>query len=135
MSTATLERVTNTRTVAAQNIRSFSLQAADAVRPDVVVPCLGNVVSTFVDVGSSSTQELTLIMTGLSLSTDVPSTVICQPRQNANEDFQFPDEFNVQVVTTAADQIVVRIRRADSDSGWGQDLRLDLLIFDAVNNP
>jgi hypothetical protein len=109
--------------------------AGGAATPDVVVPGLGNVVSTFVQAGSSSTRDLLLTITGLNLTTDVPATVLLQPRQSANQNFGFPDQFNVMVITTARTQFLVRIERADANSGWGQDLRLDILIVDRVNNP
>ena len=128
---------TTTRTAPVQNVRTFALQPPKEAgeRPAVFVPGLGNVVSTFVDVGSSGTQELTFTITGFSLTTDVPAAVVCQPRQNVNNDFGFPDTFGVTVITTSASQIVVRITRLDEASGWGQDLRLDMIIFDSVNNP
>ena len=131
---------TNTRkthTTTAQNVRTFSAEPSKkaGLLPAAIVPGLGNVVSTFADIGPSNTQELTVTITGFNLTTDVPAAVVCQPRQNANQDFQFPDIFGVQVVTTSATQIVVRISRLDAAGGWGQDLRLDILIFDSVNNP
>ena len=79
-----------------------------------------------------STPEIFLSITGLSLTTDVPATVLLQPRQNTNQNFGFPDQFNVMVITTARNQMLVRIERADANGGWGQDLRLDLLIVDQV---
>ncbi len=82
-----------------------------------------------------TTLELTVTITGLDLTTDVPSTVLLQPRQNANQDFGFPDLFSVMLITTARDHLVVRIARQDQGGGWGQDLRLDILIVDSVNNP
>lgn len=131
-------KYTTTRTALAQNVRTFALQLpkeAGELRPAAPVPGLGNVVSTFVDIGPSDTQELTVIIGGFSLTTDVPAAVVCQPRQNTNNDFGFPDTFGVTVITTSAIQIVVRITRLDAGSGWGQDLRLDMIIFDSVNNP
>ena len=126
----------NSRTVQARDINVFQLNlAGGAATPDAVVPGLGNVVSTFVDVGPNSTRDLLLTITGLNLTTDVPATVLLQPRQNANQNFGFPDQFNVMLITTARNQILVRIERADANGGWGQDLRLDILIVDRVNNP
>ena len=74
------------------------------------------------------------VITGLSLTADVPVTVLLRPRQKANPNFGFPDQFNVMVITTARSQMLVRIERADANGGWGQDLGLDLLV-DQVNNP
>lgn len=114
------------------NQHSASLQRKSGQpRPDVPVPGLGNVVSGFVEVGSSNSYEKTFTITNLGLSTDTPSTVLLQPRQFTNQDFGFPDEFVVMVITTARDHMVVRIRRADvAGGGWGQDLRLDVLIVE-----
>jgi hypothetical protein len=128
--------IVNHRTAPARDIQTipFNLPSG-AASPDVAVPGLGNVVTTFVDVGPNSTRDLLLTITGLNLTTDVPSTVLLQPRQNANQNFGFPDQFNVMLITTARKQLLVRIERADANGGWGQDLRLDILIVDRVNNP
>jgi hypothetical protein len=101
-------------------------------RPDVPVPGLGNVVNGYVEAGSSNSYEKTLTITSLGLSTDTPTTVLLQPRQFTNQEFNFSDEFVVMVITTARDQMVVRIRRVDvaGGGGWGQDLRLDVLIVE-----
>jgi hypothetical protein len=128
----------NHRTVPARDIRRMALHpASGAVAPNVAVPVLGNVVTTWADIGpnGSNNFELTVTITGLDLTTDVPSTVLLQPRQNANQDFGFPDLFSVMLITTARDHLVVRIARQDQGGGWGQDLRLDILIVDSVNNP
>jgi len=129
---------TTTRTVTAQNVRTLERGAGEgpskAAVPAAIIPGLGNVVSTSVDVGSSPTQALIVTIAGLSLTTDMPAAVICQPRQNLNEDLGLQDTFGVQVITTAADHIVVLITRLDSASGWDQDLRLDFVIFDQANN-
>jgi hypothetical protein len=124
------------RTVAAQDVQVFSLgQRAEREGPLAAVPGLGNVVSTFVIAGSSSTRGLRLTITGLSLTTGSPAVVLVQPRQSANQEFNFSDEFAVQIITTASDRILCRIMRLDADGGWGQDLRLDLFIVDSVINP
>jgi hypothetical protein len=124
------------KTVSAQDVQLFSLgQQADKSGPLSVVPGLGNVVTTFCIAGSSPTQDLLLTITGLNLTTDTPAVVLLQPRQSANQDFGFPDEFAVQVIDTSATELLVRIQRLDGSSGWGQDLRLDILIVDSVINP
>ena len=41
----------------------------------------------------------------------------------------------MQVIDTSATELLVRIHRLDLDSGWGQDLRLDIFIVDSVSNP
>ena len=111
---------TNSRTVEARDVKVFPLGiAGSAERPDADVPGLGNVVTTFVDVGPNNTGDLLLTITGLrSLTTDVPATFLLQPRQNANQNFGFPDQFNVVVITTARNQMLVPIERADANGGW-----------------
>jgi hypothetical protein len=125
------------KTVTVQDVQQFSLgQRTDKAGPLIAVPGLGNVVATFCVIqGPISTQELTVTIGGLNLTTDTPAVVLLQPRQAANQDFGFPDEFAVQVIDTSATQLVVRVMRLDGNSGWGQDLRLDMLIVDSVANP
>jgi len=97
------------KTVPVRDIQLFSLgQRTDQVGPLAVVPGLGNVVATYCIAGSSSTQELTLTITGLDLTTDTPAVVLLQPRQSANEDVGFPDEFRDKGLTRR------RIERRDA---------------------
>ena len=118
-------------------MQQFSLgQRTNKAGPLTAVPGLGNVVATFCIIpGPISGRELTVTIGGLNLTTDKPAVVLLQPRQAANQDFGFPDEFAVQVIDTSATQLVVRIMRLDGDGGWGQDLRLDIFIVDSVANP
>lgn len=84
----------------------------------------------FATVGSSNTPGLRFTITGLSLSTATPTVVLFRPRQSDNQENNWSDEFAVQVITTAQNQISGRVQRIDNpDSGWGQDLRLDFLII------
>jgi hypothetical protein len=60
---------------------------------------------------------------------------LTQPRQNDNVEQGFPDQFVVQIIETSTTSILVRIRRIDvsdgsNETGWGQDLRLDIFIVD-----
>jgi hypothetical protein len=60
-----------------------------------------------------------------------PRTVHCQLRNNATDPIDFPDQFACQVTRTSPGSVTVRIRRIDDGtgpSGWGQNLRLNLLI-------
>jgi hypothetical protein len=125
------------KTVTVQDVQLFSLgQRTDKVGPLAAVPGLGNVVATFCIIpGPISTHELTVTIGGLNLTTDTPAVVLLQPRQAANQDFGFPDEFAVMVIDTSATELVVRIMRLDGNDGWGQDLRLDIFIVDSVVNP
>jgi hypothetical protein len=77
---------------------------------------------------------LRFTITGLTLDTATPSVVLLQPRQSDNEEKNFGDEFAVQVVATSADRITGRVLRIDSNSGWGQALRLDFLVIELKEN-
>jgi hypothetical protein len=124
-----------TKTVPVQEMQLFSLgQPTDTPGPPAVVLGLGNVIATFCIAGSSPTQDLLLTITGLNLTTDTPAVVLLQPR-SVKQDFGFSDEFAVRVIDTSATELVVRIQRLDLNSGWGQDLRLDIFIVDSVSNP
>jgi hypothetical protein len=52
-----------------------------------------------------------------------------------SQDFGFPDQFSVQVIDTSVTQLLVRIQRLDCESGWGQELRLDIFIVDSMISP
>jgi hypothetical protein len=70
---------------------------------------------------------------GWTLGTTVPRAVLCQARQSDNNDRGFTDQFVIQVIETARDFIRIRIRRIDdgtSASGWGQNLRVDILVIE-----
>jgi hypothetical protein len=128
MTTATPSTETH-RTVSVQGMRTYPL-GETAVRSDAVVPGLGNVLAGFCIAGSCTAPYLSLTITGLALTTDIPETVLLQPRQSANQDFGWHDEFAVQVITTSASEMLVRIKRLDGDTGWGQDLRIDIFIVE-----
>jgi len=119
-------------TVSAQGARVFSLgQQASEVEGHAVVPGLGNVTATTVTVPQGSPgQELLVVVQGLNLTTATPTVVLVQTRQSVNQNQGFSDEFVTQVITTSKTQIQVLVRRVDVASGWGQHLRLDLLIVD-----
>jgi hypothetical protein len=109
--------------------------SVQGVTHQVQVPGLGNVVSTFALAGSSNTQVKKLNITGLHLTSATPSVVIVQPRQSDNQDHNWGDEFAVQVISTTSTSVLCLIRRVDAASGWGQNLRLDLVIVDQTHNP
>jgi hypothetical protein len=119
-------------TVSAQDARVFSLgQQASEVEGHAVVPGLGNVTATSVTLQQGSPgQELLVVIQGLNLSTATPTVVLVQTRQSVNQNQGFSDEFVTQVITTSKTEIQVLVRRVDVASGWGQHLRLDLLIVD-----
>jgi hypothetical protein len=117
-----------------QDMQLFSLgQRTDEAGPAAVVPGLGNVVATFCTIpGGSPAQELLLTVTGLHLTTNTPAVVLLQTRQAVNQNLGHSDEFAVQVISTSATELLVLIRRLDTNSGWGQELRLDIFIVDSA---
>ena len=124
------------RTVSVQDVQLFTLgQRTDKAGPLAVIPGLGNVVAAFCIAGPSETPQLLLTITGLNLRTATPAVVLIQPRQSVSRDFGFPDQFAVQVIDTSATELLARIQRLDSNSGWGQELRLDIFIVDSVISP
>jgi hypothetical protein len=81
-------------------------------------------------VGASPTPGLRFTITGLTLNSGTPNVVLFQPRQSADQDYGWSDEFAVEVITTSTTQITGRVQRLDNpNSGWGQELRLDFLII------
>jgi hypothetical protein len=118
-------------TVNAQAVRVFSLGPhAGEVEAHAVVPGLGNVTATSVTVPPSASQQMLVVVKGLSLTTGTPAVVLVQPRQAVNQNMGWSDEYAVQVITTSKTEIQVLVRRLDLNSGWGQSLRLDLFIVD-----
>jgi len=119
-------------TVSVPDTRSSSAgQQAGEVEAHAAVPGLGNVTATTVTLQQgSSAQELLVVIQGLNLTTATPRVVLVQPRQSVNQNQGNPDEFVTQVITTSKTQIQVLVRRVDTNSGWGQHLRLDLFIVD-----
>ena len=96
----------------------------------VAVPGLGNVVANRYTIGASTTNNRTYTLGGFNLTTDVPRVVLIQPRQIANQELNFSDQFAVQVITTARNSIRCRVRRLDTNQGWGQEMGLDLFIVE-----
>jgi hypothetical protein len=119
-------------TVSVQDARVFSLgQQAGQAQAHAVVPGLGNVTATTVTVPQgSASQDMLVVVQGLNLTTATPTVVLVQPRQSVNQNQGFSDEFVTQVITTSKTEIQVLVRRVDANLGWGQHLRLDLLIVD-----
>src|SRR5438094_631958 len=102
-------------TVQAQDIRTFSLgKSTSPASSPATGPSLGTITTCYVPLGPSNAlpgQEVTVTITGFQFSTPVPAIVRLQARQGDNQEFGFPDEFAAQVITTASDRIVCRIRR------------------------
>ncbi|MGR3293815.1 MAG: hypothetical protein ACUZ9M_07360 [Candidatus Scalindua sp.] len=78
--------------------------------------------------------DLTIKCTGWDFSTPKPGTVICQARQEENTDYDWQDQFAIQVIETSKDFVKIRIRRidkcADESPGWAQYLRIDIIVND-----
>ena len=118
-------------TVDAQDVRLLSLgQRTGGAEALVAVPGLGNVTATSVTLPPSPSQNLFAVINGLSLTTNTPAVVLIHPRQSLNQNKGWSDEFATQVITTSTTEIQVLVRRLDANSGWGQNLRLDILIID-----
>jgi hypothetical protein len=118
-------------TVNVQDMQVFSLGERTAgAEALAAVPGLGNVTATTVTLPPSAGQEMLVVVNGLNLTTSTPRVVLVQPRQAVNQNLGWSDEYAVQVITTSKTQIQVLVRRLDVNSGWGQNLRLDLLIVD-----
>lgn len=69
--------------------------------------------------------------TGIGFSSSSPRLVLCQTRNSPSEPTDFPDQFACQVTRTSPGSVTVRIRRIDDgtdSSGWGQNLRINLLV-------
>jgi len=107
---------------------------ASGPTPFAFVPGLGNVVNTFAIVGPSDKNERDFTITGLELSTAEPVTVLLQARQSDNRSLGFHDVFALQVVETAMDHLVIHVKRLDNPGGWGQNLRVDILIIDQMHS-
>jgi hypothetical protein len=128
---------------AAQEVKTFVLAGEPVVGTDgsTSVPYAGYQSTFYVNVGPGEHQELTLTVWGLHFHAphSAPASIQCQPRQSENEDHGYPDAFACQVLSTDSsgspyyDRIKVRLRRLDSPHAWGQDLRLDFVVFEAAN--
>jgi hypothetical protein len=83
--------------------------------------------------GGSAQNNLTVDITGLGQVSAI-AAIYLQTQQYYNSDLNFTDQFALQVISV--DQQVpqttirVRVRRVDMDSGWGQQLRISILVID-----
>jgi hypothetical protein len=83
--------------------------------------------------GGSASWDVVWKLLGWNLTNPVPAAVLCQARQSDNLDHGWPDQFWIQVIETGRDFVRVRVRRIDGGtggSGWGQNLRLDVLVIE-----
>ena len=94
----------------------------------------GSWVCGYINVLNEKGGDLTIKCTGWDFSTPKPGTVMCQARQDENADYDWPDQFAIQVVETGKDFVKIRIRRidkcADESPGWAQYLRVDIIVND-----
>jgi len=83
--------------------------------------------------GGSPENNLTVDITGLGKVSEIAS-IYLQTQQFQNSDLNYEDQFALQVISV--DQQVpqttirVRVRRLDQDTGWGQQLRISVLVID-----
>jgi len=83
--------------------------------------------------GGSPQNNLTVDITGMGKVSAI-AAIYLQAQQFQNSDLNYTDEFALQVISV--DQQVpqttirVRVRRVDQDSGWGQQLRISILVID-----
>jgi hypothetical protein len=93
-----------------------------------------NWVCGYIAVEHKKGGDLTIKCTGWDFSTPKPGTVMCQARQESNIDYDWPDQFAIQVIETGKDFVKIRIRRidkcADESPGWAQCLRIDIMVND-----
>lgn len=93
-----------------------------------------NWVCGYITVQHKKGGDLTIKCTGWNFSTPKPGTVICQARQVQNTDYDWQDQFAIQVIETGKDFVKIRIRRidkcADESPGWAQYLRIDIIVND-----
>ncbi|ELS00362.1 hypothetical protein Xen7305DRAFT_00000620 [Xenococcus sp. PCC 7305] len=112
-----------------------------AAIPEIEVPIQRNSesdiqpLSTVSDSGhaliGSQPGDVTVKVSGFNI-VEIPSVVICQARQSTNFDRGYTDQFAIQVIETATTFIRFRVRRIDDgtgSSGWGQNLRVDILVI------
>lgn len=88
------------------------------------------IVFGWLDAGSSpGGAPKTVTIDGLNLSSK-PTVVTCQPRRKDEGSNQDRTEvFAVQVMKTSASEIRLLVRRVDANVGWGDQLRIDVIIF------
>lgn len=95
----------------------------------VTAEALGQWHYSWVFVGSQP-GDVTFKVTGFNFSTSVPSVVVCQARQSVNLDNGWSDQFAIQVIETGQDFVRIRVHRLDIPGGWGQNLRVDMIIVE-----
>jgi len=54
--------------------------------------------------------------------------IFLQASQTVAGEQNYPDAFALQIVEVQPQLIIMRVRRVDSDNGWGQGLKIGLLI-------
>ena len=82
-----------------------------------------------------SRSDVILTCYGWNFRRPYPTSVFCQTRQHPrqNNDYGWPDQFGCQIIETGRTFVRFRIRRFDNgtgSSGWGQNLRVNLLVIE-----
>jgi len=83
--------------------------------------------------GGSAAWDVIWKLLGWNFAGPVPAVVLCQARQSDNIDHGWTDQFVIQVIETGRDFVRIRVRRIDDGtggSGWGQNLRIDVLAIE-----
>ena len=117
---------------AAEQVKEVEAQAEQipGVQPQFVDP--NRFFTGVCRVGPQDT-DVNFTCNSIGFSSASPRTVHCQLRNSPSDPTSYPDQFACQVIRTSPGSVTVRIRRIDDGttaSGWGQDLRLNLLIVD-----
>jgi len=80
----------------------------------------------YAHVGSSNSSVRVVDVTGFNFSSSDP-VVTCQPQDDSGADTGDRDSFAVQVAGTTKELVTLRIRRLDQNTGWGQNLRINIM--------
>jgi hypothetical protein len=115
----------------------FPSRTVPVFRQDIILappPPRVSVIAASVKVGSSLDNEITVTATGISNPGQRPiDYVFLQARQYVNTDYNYRDEFALQVIQLGLDFVTFRIKRLDvspgeTPGGWDQELQVDILL-------
>ena len=115
--------------VARMDVVQDAAAGGEGAKPSAL---LANYVHYGANIVGGQYGDVIFTSTGWSFGTNYPRSVQVQARQGLNNpNTGYPDQFAVQVLSTTATSITVRVRRLDDgtgSSGWGQSLRLDFMV-------
>lgn len=118
----------------------FPSRTVPVSRQNIIIPASPggvSVIAASVKVGSSLLDnEITVIATGISKSNPDQRPidyVFLQARQSDNTEYNYRDEFALQVIQLEPDFVTFRVKRLDASpgenpGGWGQELQVDILL-------